>query len=212
MKKILTFAACFFIISSCKSQTPILPFDDQYGEVRGAYYKDVQNFLNQYEGTWLYSQSGTVLKIVLKKKEMFHENGIAQNFYTDFIVGEYQYIVNGVEIQNTLSNLSINHEEISRYNIYGNIQDRGTKPPTPCPECLPGEMKLLTYYNEPSRRNIEGLSSHMVFRRFSENGVTKLKIWFYAYGWTYGTTTDGQPTDIDRYLLPYGEYVLTKQP
>ena len=212
MKNIFTLTILLSFMLSCSAQSPILTFDDAYGEISGAYYKDTQNFLNQYEGTWLYSQNGTVLKIVLKKKEMFHDVGGIKDFYTDYIIGEYQYIKNGGEIQNTLSNLNISHTQIYDYNIYGNTQSRGTKIPTPCPECLPGEIKLLTYYNEPSRRNIEGLDSHMVFRRFTENGVDKLKIWFYQNGWTYGLTTDGQPTNISSYLLPYGEYILTRQP
>ena len=30
-------------------------------------------------------------------------------YYTDFLVGEFRYVENGVEKTNTLSNLSINH-------------------------------------------------------------------------------------------------------
>ncbi len=200
------------LASICKAQSPIIPLENSgYADIRGAYYKDTRNFLNQFEGTWLYSNNGTTLKIILKKKERFHKNGDIVNFYTDYIVGEYQYIKDGVEIQNTLSNLNINYSEIFKYNIYGNIPTKKVKSPSACPECQPGELRLLTFYTEPSRRNVEGLDSQMVFRRFTENGITKLKVWFYGTSSSFGFTTDGQRTDIASYLLPYGEYVLIKQ-
>lgn len=212
MKNILIFLSFISLTFGCKAQTPVIPFDvPGYGEITGAYYKDTQNFLNQYEGIWLYSQNGTELKIVLQKIELFHKAGGIRNFYTDYIIGEYQYKVNGIEIQNTLSNLNSGQLHIYDYNIYGNGQSPGNKIPTPCPECLPGEKKLRADYTEPSRRNVEGLESEMVFRRFTENGVVKLKVWFYPISGSYGYTTDGQPTDIDRHLLPYGEYIFTKQ-
>ncbi|TPD67180.1 DUF6705 family protein [Flavobacterium microcysteis] len=212
MKRIIQTSILLFTIIVCKAQSPIIPLNNSgYGDVTGGYYKDTENFLDQFEGTWLYSSNGTILKIILKKKEMFYVNGGPLNFYTDYIVGEYQYIKNNLEVQNTLDNINMNYQEISYYNIYGNIQKRGIKFPASCPECQPGELRLMTFYTEPSRRDVEGLDSEMVFRRFTENGVTKLKIWFYGVSGSYGFTRDGQPTDIVSYLLPYGEYVLTKQ-
>ncbi len=213
MKTIAFILFILFNSFASMAQTPVLERygNLSYGEIRGAYYKDTRNFLGQFEGTWLYSNNGTILKIVLKKKEMFHENGNIRNFYTDYIVGEYQYIKNGIEMQNTLSNINIDYQNISDYNIEGNLQKRGNKIPTLCPECQPGEKKLMVYYTEPSRRNVEGLDAQMVFRWFTENGITKLKMWFYSTSGSYGFTRDGQPTDIVSYLLPYGEYVLTKQ-
>lgn len=201
-----------FIVFGCKAQTPIIPLSDyNYGSVRNAYYKDTQNFLDPFVGTWVYSNNGTILKVVLQKKIMFHENGVAQNFYTDFIIGEYQYIRNGTEILNTLSNLNVIHEEISEYNISGNIEDIHNTYPK-CVECPNGEVRLVTYFNEPTRRNIESLDSQMIFRRFVENGTVKLKVWFVKIAGTTGYTTDGQPTTITDYSLPYGEYILIKQP
>ncbi|THD33723.1 DUF6705 family protein [uncultured Flavobacterium sp.] len=211
MRYIIIFIILLFA-SNCKAQSPIIPLNNsEYEDIRGAYYKDTENFLQQFEGTWLYSNNGTILKIILKKKEMFYVNGSILNFYTDYIVGEYQYIKNNLEMQNTLGNINMNHQEISDYNIYGNIMTKGTKFPAACPECQPGELRLKTFYTEPTRRNVEGLDAQMVFRRFTENGVAKLKIWFYSTSGSYGFTRDGQPTDIVSYLLPYGEYVLTKQ-
>ena len=50
----LLFLIVFWV--SCKAQTPLLSlYDDQYGEVAGAYYKDTHNDLDNYVGTWIYS-------------------------------------------------------------------------------------------------------------------------------------------------------------
>ncbi|TPD67179.1 DUF6705 family protein [Flavobacterium microcysteis] len=213
MKHVLTIIILLCLKVYCKAQTPVIPLNggSSYGAISGAYYKDTEDFFWQFEGTWVYSNNGTILKIVLKNKDMFYEDGIGINFYTDYIIGEYQYIKDGIEILNTLHNLNINHEEISQYNITGNTQIRGTLVPAACPECQHGEKRLLTYYTEPGARNVVGLDTEMVFRRFTENGVTKLKIWFYRVSGSYRVTWDGQPTDIETHLLPYGEYVLTKQ-
>lgn len=210
--KDIAFLLFILFASNCKAQSPIIPLNNsEYEDIRGAYYKDTENFLQQFEGTWLYSNNGIILKIILKKKEMFYLNGSILNFYTDYIVGEYQYVKNNLEMQNTLGNINMNHQEISDYNIYGNIMTKGIKFPAACPECQPGELRLKTFYTEPTRRNVEGLDAQMVFRRFTENGVTKLKVWFYKVSGSYRVTWDGQPSDVETHLLPYGEYVLIKQ-
>ena len=78
---------------SCKAQSPILPrYSSDYGHTNNAYYKDIENELNPYLGTWLYTSSNDTLKIVLKKKEQIH----ILNFYTDFIYGGYQFVEDGV--------------------------------------------------------------------------------------------------------------------
>ncbi len=39
-----------FTIIVFKAQSPIIPLNNSgYGDVRGAYYKDTENFLNQFE-------------------------------------------------------------------------------------------------------------------------------------------------------------------
>jgi hypothetical protein len=58
-----------------------------------SYYKDVNNILNDFEGTWLYQSGNTSLKLTLVKSIQFF-NG---DFYEDTIIGGYQYIENGIE-------------------------------------------------------------------------------------------------------------------
>lgn len=216
MKKILLL---FILLSiSCKSQTLIYPISSiNYGSIENAYYKDTSNFLNQYTGTWLYVNGNTSLKIILQKKQMCHMTSGPKEYYTDYIIGEYQYIYNGTEVINTLNNLQVNHNNVFNYNINGNIIINNNIFPI-CTECTNTEMRLTCDFSEPSRNNVVGLSAQMVFRMFldadinNSNAIShKLKVWFYSTSASYGFLNDGTPTNIDDYSIPFGEYILTKQ-
>ena len=212
MKKTII-ALIIFSFLSCKAQTPIIDVygPEDYGRVENAYYKDVQNFHDQYVGTWLYTNGTTSLKVVLIKKQMFRVFGIVKNFYEDILIGEYQYIENGVEKVNTLNNLSNNNKEISDYNLYSITQTkRGTNPK--CPECGADEKRLMMNLNEPSRRYIEnGISNEFDLRKLIENGVEKLKVQFVYTGMGGNYSITGEKVSITNYSLPYGDYTLIKQ-
>jgi hypothetical protein len=92
----------FFISTSIFAQSPIIDIEEYTykSEIENAYYKDINNYFNDFEGTWLYTNGNTSLKIVLTKETMQYTG----KFYTDGITGEYQYIENGLEKRNTLSN------------------------------------------------------------------------------------------------------------
>ncbi|MDC1265621.1 hypothetical protein N8009_02380 [Flavobacteriaceae bacterium] len=101
-----------------------------------SYYKDVNNVLNDFEGTWLYTNGNTSLKIILTKNIQYF-NG---KFYEDIIVGGYQYIENGVEKINTLSDANIPNigrdASIKGNNIYDNCSI------IPADDCIDGEKRL----------------------------------------------------------------------
>lgn len=100
MKQIIIFTITVFTFFNCKAQSPILPLEDQgWNDIDNAYYKDINNELNTYEGIWLYTDGNTSLKISLVKSVQFF-NG---DCYEDTIVGGYQYIENGIEKINTLA-------------------------------------------------------------------------------------------------------------
>lgn len=214
MKNILILLFTVFAISS-KAQSPIINryYDGNYGEIVNAYYKDLTNLHDQYVGTWIYINGNTSLKIVFVKKDMFFVSGHAKNYYADFLVGEYQYIENGVEKVNTLSNLVINHTDIDANNLKSySAKWKSTYPQ--CLECNEEEKRLVMRFEEPSRRNIYGLSNQFILRRYVENGTEKLKVWFLFTGlgiFTEGSF-DGPLSEISSFSLPFGEYTLTKQP
>ena len=198
------------------SQSPIIPRfgGESVGRVEGAYYKDINGFFDQYIGTWLYSNDGNSFKITFVKKLMFYNVTGPKNYYEDYLIGEYQYIENGVEKVNTLSNLNNSFTDITDYNLYS--QARIFKSTYPlCPECGEDERRLLLNFNEPSRRNIwNGISNDFVIRKFTENGVTKLKVQFVytGNGLESLNTMDGPPANINSFSVPYGEYIFVKQP
>ncbi|MBN9283291.1 MULTISPECIES: DUF6705 family protein [unclassified Flavobacterium] len=195
-------------------QTPIIDMygNEKFGGTEGAYYKDVNGFNDQYVGTWLYSNDGNSFKITFVKKLMFYNVTGPKNYYEDYLIGEYQYIENGVEKVNTLSNLNNSFTDITDYNLYS--QARIFKSTYPlCPECGEDERRLLLNFNEPSRRNIwNGISNKFVIRTF--DGQTKLKVQFVytGNGLEILNSFDGPPANVNSFSVPYGEYVLIKQP
>lgn len=114
-----------FLLSfaSCKSQIiPLYPLANSYS-TSGAYYKDDQLDLNKFTGTWRYQNGNTSFTIVLTKKT--HSYFAPDNCYFDMIVGEYEYIENGISIINTipqLNNINIgdfNHNLYDGYLLFG---------------------------------------------------------------------------------------------
>ena len=96
MIKNLNIFVLLLLSINCKAQSPIIDIiDDDGSEVNGAYYKDVNNLLNPFEGTYVYTSGSTTLKIVLVKKVLQYNS----QYYEDLIIGEYQYKKYGVQIE-----------------------------------------------------------------------------------------------------------------
>lgn len=213
MKNITYILILVFLTTISNAQSPILPKYDNsyYGDVNNAYYKDINSIHNQYVGTWLYTNGNTSLKIILKKKTMIYHIGHTNTYYTDDLVGEYQYIENGVDLVNTLSAINNEYSDSWDYNLCSTSLKRNNAYPK-CNECSPEEKRLNMQFNEPSRRHITGFSNDFLLRRFFENGTEKLKIWFVCRdNGIYRTKDDFNLTNITRFSLPYGEYTLIKQ-
>lgn len=120
----------------CKAQSPIIDLQDRDGtRLDGAYYKDVYNKLNPFEGTWLYTNGTTSLKIVLIKKYIKP----AGNYFQDLIIGEYQYIENGVEKFNSLTDLNTVYPNDYYHKIWGNFIPYTA---SPFDEVIAGEVRL----------------------------------------------------------------------
>lgn len=56
---------------NCYAQSPIFPLDHWSEEEPNAYYKDLDNELNAFVGTWLYTNGNTSWKMELKKRRCF---------------------------------------------------------------------------------------------------------------------------------------------
>lgn len=210
MKYIYSIVSLLLFLS-CKSQTPTLPLyeNSNYGSVEGAYYKDVDDFLNQFEGTWVYTDSSTYLKLVFVKKPMLYNNtSVGFNYYEDFLIGGSQYIVNGVELNNTLSSVLTNNNPYDYYIFSMNRISKNTFPK--CVECTENEKRLSMSFDEINTKADKCLEAEFVIRRIFENGVEKLKIQFIKTSSSCGDTLDGPLVTDLNYSLPYGEYTLVK--
>jgi hypothetical protein len=209
MKNIITFI-CIINFFACRAQYPTVslynPSIDH--DENGYYYKDFNNDLNVFEGTWVFTNGNTSLTLILQKKIMGHVDIPTFNtcYYTDAVIGEYSYIENGVEKINTLFNLNNNFSSPDKYNI---VMDYISKYGDPsCNNCQPNNIRLSGTYSEPNCDR--WMSPHFYLRYFVENGIEKIDLHFSA-GERIMSDMYGNPPPCDEYALPFGEYILIKQ-
>ena len=179
---------------------------------RNAYLKDLVNFQNQFEGTWLYQNGQEYLEVRFVKKEMMLWNIGPNQYYEDNLVGEYKYIdSNGVQKVNSLSNLNISHNSVFAYNIHGNIKLSMDDYPR-CSVCPPGTERFYLFFDEPANDDMM-LSANFIIRRVIESGVVKLKVQFVQYSRANGRKKGDfvSPSFFREFSLPYGNYTLIKQ-
>ena len=213
MKKIIFTTIIILLFSLANAQTPIINFFYKHrGSIANAYYKDTDNFQDQYLGTWLYTNGSTSLKIKFEKKVMFYNKNDDKFFYEDLLIGEYQYIENGIEKVNTLNNLSLNITNPDDYNLLGISRITRARFPK-CDECSVDEKRLFMFVNEPDRRQYFAPGHYFIIRKFIEGGITKLKVVFNTEsGRVFVKKSNEDFTTIRTFTLPYGTYTLVKQP
>ena len=196
--KILTLLLFLVAFNNCKAQTPIIPLEEDDGTViSNAYYKDVNNTLNEYEGTWLFTNGNTQFKIVLEKKIM----QLTGTCYIDMIIGEVQYIENGTEKANTLDEISIDYDNNLSHTISGN-----TILTTPfylnCTDCEPDEKRLSLGFEDP----VKSLAGEIVLKKTVVNNQEAIKIFI-----IYKSKGRFEGESIIYPTIPYGWYTLIKQ-
>ncbi len=62
MKQLIIIIIAFAVIA-CKAQHPVVGLDASYDTPEGAYYKDLDNELNKFVGTWKFISSNEELII-----------------------------------------------------------------------------------------------------------------------------------------------------
>ncbi|TQD40706.1 DUF6705 family protein [Haloflavibacter putidus] len=206
MKKIIYFISLLsFTFLSCKAQTGIMPLNtSSIGKPKNIYYKDLNNELDKYEGTWKYQNGSTSFIITLEKIEKHYSPDF--EIYYDLMTGEYQYIENGIEIINTLPQLTQNTSNVHKGNIGGSaIIDKDQI--LVCEDCAPNEKRVKLYFNDPAR---DYLNDSMVLQTLQEdnpviNQQGKIKV----------TILGGEimipPNVPPAPRIPYGEYIMLKQ-
>jgi len=190
----------------CKAQT-IIPLFDGPTNVNGGYYKDTYNDLNKFEGTWKYTNGTTSLTIILQKREMISYDDSYNNYYEDVLIGGYIYVENGIEKVNTLPQLTFTLPNSYNYHISGNIIIGPGS--IYCMDCGVDERMVLLQFSDPNR-DILGMEPEMLLRRSDSGTIQKIKLIFRS---TSGAIArDGQIPLYTSYTVPFGEYLLVKQP
>ena len=186
---------------NCKAQNSIINIlDDDGTRLTNTYYKDVNNLLNNFEGTYIYTNGNTTLKFILEKKIQQY-NG---RFYEDLIIGEYMYIENGIVKINSLSELSTVYNNQRVHNIDGNFLVYNNERAWKCPQCFTGENRLSTAIRDPSTNRF----AKMIIRRIMVGSQQAIHIKICqvtSVTYIQGTTPPAN------FSIPIGEYTLIKQ-
>ena len=200
MKKILNLAV-LFLTFSCSAQSPIINIENNnYSTDEGVYNKDVNNYLNAFEGNYIYTSGTTSLRVLLIKKTMQY-NG---KYYEDLIVGEYEYKVNGIVIISSLSNINIIYpNQDLGHNISGNILIKNTSRPV-CNDCGVNEKRLLLGFRDQTT----SMYGNVLIRKTLQNGQAAIKIYIKGVGPASYAPGTLPPTP---FKVPAGEYILIKQ-
>ncbi|AZA77818.1 hypothetical protein EG347_09955 [Chryseobacterium sp. G0186] len=113
-----------FAMVSCKAQQQTLPLNTSALDAPiDSYFKDLNNELDYYTGTWKASfQEKTITLQILKKiKEPIKV--FSKNFYTDQLFVRYEITKNGVISESTLDQNFTNSSRLSIESVY--TQDNG---------------------------------------------------------------------------------------
>lgn len=185
---------------SCKAQN-IVPLDSKRHKTPdNSYFKDLNNELDKFVGTWKFSSNDTIFTIVIQKKEKI----LINNRYFDKLVGEYSYVINGNEIVNTIPSFSQTNETKDR-NMGGGYISKPNQYPK-CDDCAPNERRVDMYFQDPERKY---LNSSIVIRYIpsSVNNPPKISAKIYEEDMVI-LPYEGAPEEP---RVPYGEYLMEKQ-
>lgn len=201
MKNIFFTVIIAFFTLACKSQ--IVSLDANYWEVpAGAYFKDLDNEMDKFVGTWQYNNNGTdFLNIVLQKKTHVY-NG---EFYEDYLVGEYRYVQNNVEIINTIPNNPLEWNNIDERSIGGRYFISNDEVVI-CNDCTSNERRIDLYFSD-SERNYLSLS--LVLRYLPQLPGEPEKMTATLISTHGGMIPNENSPTVPR--VPLGEYLMTKQ-
>lgn len=199
--RLIKFILFLFIGIYSNAQNQIIDIlEDDGSAITDTYYKDINNLLDPFEGTYIYSNGSTIFKIVLTKK-ILQYNG---RYYEDLIIGEYQYINNGVEIANTLIEINTTYNNQRKHNIDGNLLVDKNYRVWQCPECNVTEYRLDTQLKDV----VSSRYADLIMRRTTEGGQEVMKIKITNISRVFHI--EGQPSPVN-FALPIGEFTLIKQ-
>lgn len=190
MKFTLSLLVAFTTLLSCKAQNPVVAIDANYSSAsNGTYFKDLNNEMGKFIGTWLFSSNGINFTLIIQKRETVF-NG---KHYEDVLIGEYKYEANGIEVVNTLPDISNNNPV--KHAIFGNYV-------LPCDGCTNRKFSLLF---EDSQRSYLEASIILDYLINSNPEQIRVKL----IGGESTILPDENSPELMR--VPYGTYIMTKQ-
>lgn len=172
MKNLTLIIIISFLYISCKAQTIMqeVPLDGRTTLTTGYYYKDFNNTLNQFEGTYLYTNGNTSFEVILQKKTQ----SVVNNRYSeDILIGGYKYVENGTTKVDVLNDLNNTYSNGWFYNINGNFILTGNT--LGCTDCDLNEKWIKASIEDP----VSGSVDTLFIRKVTENGQEAIKIWIY---------------------------------
>ncbi|PTT71022.1 DUF6705 family protein, partial [Chryseobacterium sp. HMWF001] len=186
----------FLGIISCNAQ--VIPMKADYTEVPdNAYFKDTDNFLDKFVGTWKYQNGNEQLTIILKKEIKHDYHGI----YSDVLYGEYKYVNNlGQTLVNTLDKIDFAYTSKSYHNIIGATFITNNELPI-CTNCNNGEFRVKSTFKDP---DIGGLINSRVVFRYIDSTTIKVKV-LGSNGRVTNNPNDNLP---DQPRVPAMEYTM----
>lgn len=189
-----------FVISSCKAQNaPLYRIDRDNPE--GTHFKDLDNNLSDFVGTWRWQSNDSIVTITFQKwEDIFFED---TNQYEDMLVGAYKFAVNGLVIQDYLAQLDDNSIYIFDHYIAGNTVLHKNRYPV-CDDCAINQRQVSVFFTDPER---EYLNSAMVLRYKVEDDLEKMYVVFYQFENSFLPSIDAP----NQNRLPYGDYTFIKQ-
>ncbi len=195
MKNIISTIVLLSLFTNCKAQ--VIGIENSGAEQAGFYYKDLNNFLNTFEGTYFYNNGNTSLEIKLQKKIASNRNNILTE---DLLIGAYIFTQNGNEIINNLNSLDIYQSNGRVYSINGNNVNKGKYR---CHECEENEKWLRLTIRDNNY-------AHPIFiRKANISGVEAIKI--YILPAQIPDIEDNSPS-LPSVILPVSQWItLIKQ-
>ena len=203
MKTLIKLIALVLFTSNCIAQNPILNITDDNGDqIQGAYYKDIQNLLDPFVGIYVYSNGTTYLKFEFRKKIMSSMNNY---YFEDLIIGEYQYIKNGITIADTRNSFLENYANGGNHSVATNFINTGIG--IGCQDCAPTENYLRGGLSDC----LSDRTAYFDMRKTTVNGQEAMKIGisWRSDGMGRNRTVNEPPTPQP--ALPNAEFILIKQ-
>jgi hypothetical protein len=197
MKNIFIKLFIILICFSCKAQV-VIPAENAHVEIpSGAHIKDTNNFLDNFIGTWKFTQGNKSFTIILNKT-LDADYG---NVFVDILFGEYKYVdASGTTLVNTLPLMNANYSSKLNHNICGGTFKRNLEYPR-CLACTPNELRAQVSFRDPERRYIP---MEMVLRSLSP---TQIQVKLYQMGQKFIFMDN---SIYDEIRVPAGEYIMNK--